>query len=937
MSEQTPQPVDVDDPGLTAYALGELEGPEAARYAAAVTASTELLATVAEIQAEARLLTDELAREPQIPITAERRVEIVVEASKSPVEPVISQKWSPKFARRAAAVAASIALIPGAWYVYQATSPRVNYHSVIASQDTASSKASYDAVEVQFRPNAPASQKPAAVSASLSARPEHMVDGPGPGVLAVRTPAAEPLGESKSEPASDPFGSTPLKRSGKGISLGDQIADAPDSARHAAPLDTSAAAADSNQGLRGTTDRYEKSDESRRRDFVKEQIPQGSQSAKNLPSPSMGMSRPRNDERKAVLLLADEFKRKEALSKSNRAAGPKSDKGFTGERAAEQAPQSAPAGVVVPSLVAGRTPSRAKSERELREDKLALAPSKPKAFDFSDESLDGPRDGQPEGFRLKIADPTSAEAYKPIFENAFITPQEQQLSTFSIDVDTASYANLRRFLQGGQLPPPDAVRIEELVNYFAYQYPQPQDGRPFSVQTDIAACPWRPGHQLVRIGLKGKEIPKEQRTATNLVFLVDVSGSMQAQNKLPLVRESLTTLVNQLDERDKVAIVTYAGEAGLRLPSTSVAKREVVLAAIASLGAGGSTNGAAGINTAYDIAAQEFIEKGTNRVILCTDGDFNVGVTSNEALVQMIQTRAKGGVFLSVFGFGMGNLKDDKLEELADKGNGQYGYIDDQQEANKVFVQELMGTLVTIAKDVKIQIDFNPEVVSSYRLVGYENRIMAAEDFHNDKKDAGEIGAGHTVTALYEIVPTKELVTNDQTRWLTVKLRYKQPDAATSVLFENPLIGQPGQLKLASSDFQFAASVAACGMLLRHSQYASHANWGLVKELAQSGLSYDPHGHRRAFLGLVSQAESLMGQLRPVPAPATDSTVGGKYKSLLRRLHAPGDTEKYGQFNDYGHADTKSYAGSDNLPEGYWVYAAPYWYIWAETTQKAGN
>ncbi len=481
------------------------------------------------------------------------------------------------------------------------------------------------------------------------------------------------------------------------------------------------------------------------------------------------------------------------------------------------------------------------------------------------------------------------------------------------------------------------MRIEELINYFAYQYPQPQDGRPFAVQTDIAPCPWQPNHQLVRIGLKGKEIPKEERSPTNLVFLVDVSGSMQAQNKLPLVRDSLTTLVNQLDERDRVAIVTYAGEAGVRLPSTSVARRNEVLAAIASLGAGGSTNGAAGINTAYDIAAEEFLEKGTNRVILCTDGDFNVGVTSDAALVELIQTRAKGGVFLSVFGFGMGNLQDAKLEQLADKGNGQYGYIDDLQEANKVFVQELMGTLVTIAKDVKVQIEFNKDTVAAYRLVGYENRVMAAEDFHNDKKDAGEIGAGHTVTALYELVPVKDLVTNAQTQWLTVKLRYKQPAAATSVLFENPLTGQPGQLKLASSDFQFAASVAACGMLLRHSRYAGQANWGLVKELAQSGLSYDPHGHRRAFLGLVAQAESLMGQQRPIPAAATDSTVGGKYKSLLRRLHVPGDSEKYGQFNDYGHADTKSYAGSDNLPEAYWVYVAPYWYLWAETTQKPAN
>lgn len=536
-------------------------------------------------------------------------------------------------------------------------------------------------------------------------------------------------------------------------------------------------------------------------------------------------------------------------------------------------------------------------------------------------------------------DPQTDEAYNPIYENGFISPAQEPLSTFSIDVDTASYANVRRFLNSGRLPPADAVRIEELVNYFSYQYPLPKnEGEktvPFSVHSDIAACPWSPGHQLVRIGLKGREIPKEQRPASSLVFLVDVSGSMAAENKLPLVRESLKTLVQQLDERDKISIVTYAGEAGVRLAPTSVSQKDVILAAINSLGSGGSTNGAAGITTAYDLAAQEFVDKGTNRVILCTDGDFNVGVTSDDELVKMIQTRAKGGVFLSIYGFGMGNLKDAKLEQLADKGNGQYGYIDDLRESQKVFVEELSGTLVTIAKDVKIQIDFNKSVVNSYRLIGYENRILAAEDFDNDKKDAGEIGAGHTVTALYEIIPAKELLANNETRWLTVKLRYKQPTSDQSQLIEDPLTGTPGQLKLANSDFQFAASVAAFGMLTRNSAYAGQANWGLVKELAQAGLSSDPHGHRQAYLGLVAMAESLIGQRQPPVAPEVDATVRGKYKSLLRRLNAPEDVEQYGRFNDYGHSQTRSWAGSDNLPEGYWVYVAPYWYIWGETTVPA--
>ncbi|MDB5340871.1 MAG: uncharacterized protein JWN70_6490, partial [Planctomycetaceae bacterium] len=605
MTEQTPPPIDVDDPGLTAYALGELEGPEVARYAAAVATSAELQAAVAEIQAEARLLTDELSREPQVPIAAERRIEIVVEASKSHPEPAISQKRSPKFARRAAAVAASIALIPGAWYAFQAGFPRMKLNPVVARQELPSAYYFNDDVQyITVNPSSPQSKALDAYKDKLS-RPGPMVDGPGPGVMSVRIRNEELDGESKSEPASTPFGTVALKQSGKGISLGDQVADAPDSSRYTAPLDSAAPAAEPAQGLQREPDQSKMLGEIRRRGFMKNQDPKGAQAATKLPAPSMGLPRGSKGEPRAVQLLTDQSERNESITKSNRPAGPKSDS--KGARAAvEETPRSAPADVT-PGLLAGSAPTPTKSYRVLREDKLALAPSKPTRVEFEDAEA---------VTRVLVPlDPFTGEAYKPIFENAFITPKEQQLSTFSIDVDTASYANLRRFLQGGQLPPPDAVRIEELVNYFAYQYPQPQDGRPFSVQTDIAACPWKPGHQLVRIGLKGKEIPKEQRTATNLVFLVDVSGSMQAQNKLPLVRESLTTLVNQLDERDKVAIVTYAGEAGLRLPSTSVAKREVVLAAIASLGAGGSTNGAAGINTAYDIAAQEFIEKGTNRVI----------------------------------------------------------------------------------------------------------------------------------------------------------------------------------------------------------------------------------------------------------------------------------------------------------------------------------
>lgn len=951
---EKPLVINADDPGLTAYALGELDAADAARYAEAVAASPELQAIVASIQAEARILSNELRQEPTVTVTAERRAEIIAQATGSQtVAAPLPKRFLGVSQRTAAVAAASVLLVPGAWYVFQTAFPRVQRASPVVLSAPPAARSSRDDLRYPTgNSTVPANETQsvrltrgvddyADVTSGASAGHPAISNGSSPSEIGLGelsqikdgNKTVEELrgrvpGIQKEMPADPNFHlSTRLKGEGKEVAEGlrydaDSVQDFSPRSAQPQPVDESkprpAPAAKPQSAKPQSADDYNKLLSARTKFSTTMQSGLGSSAGDRLSTAASAAPLARNPVPSATTSPARNGKAIEQLEKTR-----------------ESAPQGRPASLVGgPSVEAETGPAR-KSGDDPAGDVLALAeiqrikqlPMK----DLDTREIERLRWAQRQvGW---AADPTSNEAYNPIFENGFVTPAQEPLSTFSIDVDTASYANLRRFLMSGQLPPPDAVRIEELVNYFAYQYPQPEDGRPFSVQTDIAACPWQPGHQLVRIGLKGKEIPKEQRAPTNLVFLVDVSGSMAPENKLPLVRESLKTLVGQLDERDKIAIVTYAGQAGIALPSTSVAQRETIIAAINSLGAGGSTNGAAGINTAYDIAAQEFLEKGTNRVILCTDGDFNVGVTSDDALVQMIQTRAKGGVFLSIFGFGMGNLKDAKLEQLADKGNGQYGYIDDRQEADKVFIQEMMGTLVTIAKDVKIQIDFNKEAVASYRLVGYENRVMAAEDFHNDKKDAGEIGSGHTVTALYEIVPTKELKVDDKTRWLTVKLRYKQPEASESVLFEDPLTGPAGQLKLASSDFQFASSVAACGMLLRHSQHAGQANWALVKELAQAGLSHDPHGHRRGFLSLVSQAESLMGQLRPASPPAPDSTVRGKYKSLLRRLNVPEDSERYGQFNDYGFAETKSYGGSDNLPAGYWVYIAPHWYIWAETTQ----
>jgi Ca-activated chloride channel family protein len=482
----------------------------------------------------------------------------------------------------------------------------------------------------------------------------------------------------------------------------------------------------------------------------------------------------------------------------------------------------------------------------------------------------------------------NTEAYDPIVENAFQSVAQQPLSTFSIDVDTASYANVRRFLSQGTLPPPGAVRIEEMINYFRYDYAPPQAAgakddhpAPFAAHTVVAACPWTPGHRLVRIALKGREIAVEDRPASNLVFLLDVSGSMRDGNKLPLVKEGLRLLVEKLGENDRVAIVVYAGASGLVLPSTLGTHKEKIMYAIDQLEAGGSTNGASGIQLAYDTAVANFIKGGANRVILATDGDFNVGITDQSQLVELIEQKAASGVFLSVLGFGMGNLKDANLEKLADKGNGNYAYIDALPEARKVLVEELSGTLVTIAKDVKIQVEFNPARVQSHRLIGYENRILAKEDFNNDKKDAGEIGAGHTVTALYEVVPAGatgavapeqpsdvdklEYQTETQPNeaaarssdLLTLKLRYKEPEGSESRLLKFPVPDRDQQIGAAGNDFEFAAAVAAFGMLLRNSAHQGAANYSVVLELAQGGLGADKEGYRREFIELVKRAQRL--------------------------------------------------------------------------------
>jgi len=476
---------------------------------------------------------------------------------------------------------------------------------------------------------------------------------------------------------------------------------------------------------------------------------------------------------------------------------------------------------------------------------------------------------------------SNTEAYDHITDNSFLNVARNPLSTFSIDVDTASYSNIRRFLSNRQRPPRGAVRIEELVNYFSYDYPQPQRDVPFSVNIEVAACPWNASHRLARIGLKGREVPADQRPVSNLVFLIDVSGSMQDPQKLPLVKSGLKLLVNQLGENDRVAIAVYAGASGLVLPSTTGDRKSAILAAIDNLQAGGSTNGGAGIELAYHTAAENFIKHGTNRVILCTDGDFNVGVTNQDQLISLIEDKARSGVFLTVLGFGMGNYKDSTLEKIADKGNGHYAYIDSANEAKKVFVDQLQGTLITIAKDVKLQIEFNPALVGAYRLIGYENRLLAAEDFNDDQKDAGEIGAGHTVTALYELVPAGTATTVageiapgvDALRYqapgaateaaasdelFTLKLRYKQPEGDSSQLVDYPCIDHADPAVRPSNDFTWAAAVAAFGMILRDSPHKGNATMPAVLELAESARGEDRHGYRKEFIDMLRDALPML-------------------------------------------------------------------------------
>jgi Ca-activated chloride channel family protein len=471
----------------------------------------------------------------------------------------------------------------------------------------------------------------------------------------------------------------------------------------------------------------------------------------------------------------------------------------------------------------------------------------------------------------------NTESYAAIDENGFQIAGQQAVTTFSADVDRAAYSNVRRFLNSGQMPPADAVRIEEMINYFEYDYPQPTGEHPVSITTEMTDSPWNKGLKLMHIGLQAKTVSSKNLPSSNLVFLIDISGSMMDENKLPLLKQAFKLLVDQLRDEDKVSIVVYAGAAGVVLPPTSGSEKMKIKEALDELEAGGSTAGGEGIELAYKLAKENFLPKGNNRVIMATDGDFNVGVSSEGGLQRLIEEKRKAGIFLSIMGFGMGNYKDSHIETLADKGNGNYAYIDNIQEARKEFVQEFGGTLFTTAKDVKIQIEFNPAHVKAYRLIGYENRALKNEEFHDDKKDAGDMGSGHSVTAIYEIVPagveSSYLAQTDALKYqknnaseigktdemMTVKIRYKKPESEKSVLFDFPVKNSSKPMSACSENLKFASAVAEYGLLLRNSEYKGSASYQNVIARAKSAFGHDEEGYRSEFVRLVKTTQSLHG------------------------------------------------------------------------------
>ena len=883
--------MNTDDPKFTAHALGELDDltpAERAEIAALLAADADAAADAEETRALAARLRSELQSEQSAPLTDAQRAAVLAANAvpvslrgSSDLEKASVRPWRPSRVLGSLALAASVVLCASLAWKAEFQKPRPSLENLTitpqspaldqpAVEEVAAPHPEPDALVLNSAPAAKPIEMPKPVA---SAEPAPL-DSPMPALAPVASVAAPPVGaKPESVATNDPALPTGKKATAKTQQLLSEAEGFYDIGRFEFALK-----------------RYE-------------QVLKIDKYNKVARAGEEKIARAKSD----FYVTGYNEQRSRAIANTDAAwANP--------VRRFNVSPAEAPAGLQLDQSAA---PSPGASDPALGRvaKNGALVGNKPAAAinrsgnlaisaNAIDALLFGEKDVNKRARGLSaesLADPSgndSAESYDFIADNAFLPVAQAPLSTFSIDVDTASYAIVRRFLNEQHLPPKGAVRIEELINYFTYDYPQPQGDAPFSATMEVAACPWTPAHRLVRIGLKGREIAKDQRPASNLVFLIDVSGSMEPANKLPLLKQSLGLLIDQLGAEDQVAMVVYAGNSGCVLePTHSKAKMR---AALKKLEAGGSTNGASGIQLAYDIAEKSFIKGGTNRVILATDGDWNVGITNPADLFDMIAKKAKGGVFLTVLGVGMDNLKDSMLVKLADKGNGNYGYLDTLIEAKKLLADQLSGTLVTIAKDVKIQVEFNPAQVAAYRLIGYEKRLLAKEDFNDDTKDAGEIGAGHTVTALYEIVPAggevseaakiddlkyqprgavkskqaaedeiRKLYESGETlnrrvfgeppskEMLTLKLRYKAPDGDVSKLLEFPLTDTGATWEKSSRDFRFAAAVAGYGMLLRDSPHKGSATWNSIRELAVEGKGDDATGYRAEFVTLLEKAKAL--------------------------------------------------------------------------------
>jgi Ca-activated chloride channel family protein len=891
-----------DDPRITAYVLDGLTDEERTQFEIDLKNNPDLAAATEE----ARGLTEQLqaiyTAEPVVPLDEERRKEIVAE--QLAVSPVHVESTSAKFVWVAVAIAACVLLLVG-------VAPYLNRDSLTPTVTQLPMEGAEESAEVattesdefssanqaaagssqSLRDVAPLSEAPGEMEMEESTVGQNVAEGDfemgdfdeGESAGAASVPSSRP---PVPRPALTPPAPAPAETSGPGrvrrsMDQASSRAEAPESEQFGGSIQSSPIAPPSVANSRNlqSSQAGEQEDPSGRQAMV---------AGDNAPSGSMSKA------------LSDDDPFSDSASFPGDEAGPGDistpfgDSGLPGLQSVKEeadlempaAPGDQPKQASAPATDAiglaeanarGSQPGLRSSGRSKKKDARVSSLELPSASTPSSNSGFGAAEDEGRGPEI------AGDRFDPITDNAFKRVGEHPFSTFSVDVDTASYSKVRDFLtRGNQLPRPDAVRIEELLNYFDYDYAPPSDDadHPFTAHTVVTGCPWNADHRLARIALQGKTMRKDERPPCNLVFLLDTSGSMSAPNKLPLVVEGMKMLVDQLGENDTVAITVYAGSAGLVLDSTKATKQKKIRNALTQLNAGGSTNGGAGIALAYQTARDHFIDEGVNRVILCTDGDFNVGTTGTDSLVRMVEQEAKGGIFLSVLGFGMGNHNDAMLEQISGRGNGNYAYIDTPSEAHKVLVEQTSGTLVTIAKDVKLQIEFNPQQVSSYRLIGYENRVLAKEDFNDDKKDAGEIGAGHSVTALYELVPAgveadaaKPLVDDlkyqsrpeptaaaNSNELMTLKLRYKQPDGDTSSLVEFPVIDDDLQFENSDSNVQFAAAVAGFGMQLRRSEYAGSWTLADVIEVAQAAKGEDLNGLRTEFVQLAQIANRLMGQ-----------------------------------------------------------------------------